>query len=469
VRVAGSTAPLWTALLALAGGAAWAPVAAKLLGLAAHLTGLVLMDRLVRQLGGSRGAAAVAVVAFGVTDRLVFAALSGMEVSLFNVFLLAGLLRHGEERADAGRPPVSFLLFGLAALARPEGLLLPLLAALDRALRAHPGGADLEVDGRGLRRAAVGLAVAAVIVVPVALAYLAISGSPLPTTLGAKASGPPRFALELRHLRIVLEILFQSQPVFTLLAAGGAVTLASRIGTPRDRGLLLPMWTFALPIASAMLSSGEEFLAGNFGRYFFPLLPCVILLGLVALEPVASARLRTLRLAGALRLPLVAIGLAVLLLPPLQRTARVFSLHLQARTNVEQTDLAAARWLAAHVTPEARLAVVDIGLVKYLLPNPVVDLGGIVSPERQEFVRRARREQGASWPVALQQWLETQQPDYVVSFPKWFPILEREPERFPPLVRFRIRDNVAMAGDELVVYATPWSRPATRREPAGTR
>jgi hypothetical protein len=60
-------------------------------------------------------------------------------------------------------------------------------------------------------------------------------------------------------------------------------------------------------------------------------------------------------------------------------------------------------------------------------------------------------------------------PDYVILFPKWFPLLEREPARFVPRLRLRIRDNVALAGDELVVYSTPWTRYLLRPEAAPLR
>ena len=74
----------------------------------------------------------------------------------------------------------------------------------------------------------------------------------------------------------------------TLLALGGVVESVRRFAGPRDRGLLLALWTLALPLASAMLSSGREVAVGNFGRYFFPLLPCVVLLGLLALSASAA-------------------------------------------------------------------------------------------------------------------------------------------------------------------------------------
>ncbi len=465
-RVAGSTAPLWTALLAilavLPGSlAAWT----KLAGLAAHVATLVATYRLGRALDLTPRRTALAVALVGATDWLVFAAPSGMEVGLFAALSLAAMARQITERREPGRPPVAFLLCALAALARPEGLLLLLLAALDRAVTAD--GTGWRVDPRGIRSAALGLAVAATMLVPVGLAFTALSGSPWPTTLAAKSPGPAELVPQLRHLAQVFELLFASQALPTLLAAAGAVELLQRPAAGPSgrswRGLLPALWLIALPLAgSALTAPGRGLAAGNFGRYYFPLLPVVVLLGVLGLAPLSFARLRELRVGARLRLPIGVAAVTLLVGLPLLRTVHGASLYLQARANLAESDLAAAHWLAAHVPPDAVVAAVDIGALRYELPNPILDLAGIAQPGLVRFLERARREQGLDWQRALLVWIERRRPDYVVVYPAWFPLLERDPRRFPALARFRIHGNIAMAGDQLVVYATPW----TRKDPA---
>ena len=63
-------------------------------------------------------------------------------------------------------------------------------------------------------------------------------------------------------------------------------------------------------------------------------------------------------------------------------------------------------------------------------------------------------------------WLDEVRPEIIVIFPSWFSQLDREPERFPVLHRIHVPDNVAMAGAELVIYATPWTRPGVVRSAA---
>jgi hypothetical protein len=463
--VAGSTAPLWTLLLAplfLLPGPV--EVWTKLLGLAAQAATVGATFVLGRRLGLGRPLAALAATLVAGTDYLLWASISGMEVPLFNFLALAGIAAHvGERRADlAGppRPPVSFLLLGLAALARPEGILLPILAALDRVVVGASSG--LALSRVGARRALAGLALAALLVAPMALANEVISGSPAPTTLAAKSEGPRGWLPEGRHVNKILGFLLGSQPLPVLLAAGGALLLLARLGTSRDGGLLLPAWAAAMPLALATLSSGRELLVGNFGRYFYPLLPAFVLLGVLALDLPGTERLRSLSI-GRLRLPLAApLALLLFLLPLVSRARNSVAVFLQARQNVEDSDVLAARWLAANVPPDALLGLCDIGVIKYRLPNPIVDLAGIASPERRIFLDRMEREHGLPWPQALRLWLEEVRPEYIVLYPRWFPLLEGDLARFPVLERFPIPDNVAMGGDELVVYATPWTRTPQR-------
>lgn len=463
--VAGSTAPLWTLLLAplfLLPGPV--EVWTKLLGLAAQAASVGATFVLGRRLALGRPLAALAAILVAGTDYLLWASISGMEVPLFNFLVLAGIAAHvGERRADAAaapRPPVSFLLFGLAALARPEGVLLPILAAIDRVVVA--GGTGLALSRAGARRAVAGLALSAILVVPVALAYEAISGSPAPTTLAAKSEGPRGWLPEGRHLQKILGFLFGSQPLLTVIAGGGALALVARLGSPRDGGLLLPAWAAGMPLALATLFSGRELLVGNFGRYFYPLLPAVVLLGVLALDALGPERLRVLSI-GRLRLPVaVPLVLLLLLLPLVPRAGTAAAIFLQARQNVEDSDVLAARWLAVNVPPDALLGVCDIGVLKYRLPNPIVDLAGIASPERRDFLDRMAREHGLPWPQALRLWIEEVKPEFIILYPRWFPLLEADPARFPVLERFSIPNNVAMGGDELVVYATPWTRDRLR-------
>jgi len=467
LAVPASTAPLWTVALALLSALPgslffWTKAA----GIAAHAAGVERSYVLARRLGLAPARATAAALLVAATGWLAWSAVSGMEVPLFVLLATAGMVRHVEERAEPARPALSLVLFSLAALARPEGLLLLPLAIADRALvvtRGPEGGPALARPP--WRRLAWGAAAALLVVAAVGWVHFRLWGSPLPTTLAAKSGGAPRWVPDLVFLKGVFGLLFLAQPVALLLAAGGAVELLRRAGTRRDRGLLLPLWAFGLPLASALLSSGQGVLVGNFGRYFFPVLPALALLALLALErlPPGWGRLS----AGGRALPAGALLLVALFaLPAAAGLVDTGRLHLQARANVDDSDVAVARWVVERLPPEARLAVCDVGALGWLAPNPLFDLAGILSPGVAREIARAKREEGLDWPPVLLRIVERERPDYVILYPRWFPLLERDPARFPVLLRQRIPDNVTMAGDELVVYATPWTRYPPRPEAA---
>ena len=85
--------------------------------------------------GSARGLAALAAVLTLATSWLVWSALSGMEIPLFVLLSLWGMILHLRERSGPrpGRRS-RIAVLAVAVLARPEGLLLLLLALLDRLL-----------------------------------------------------------------------------------------------------------------------------------------------------------------------------------------------------------------------------------------------------------------------------------------------------------------------------------------------
>jgi hypothetical protein len=457
--VTGSTAPLWTALLSLlfllpGSVIVWT----KLLGVAFHLAGVAATWRLARELDLGRGLASLAAVLTLATSWLVWSALSGMEVPLFVALSLSGMILHLRERAAPERPPLSAGVFAVAALARPEGLLLLVLALVDRCLvfrRDEQDGA-LVWERPRLRSVLLGAALAACALAGTLLFYRWAGGAFLPTTFAAKNGELRRFLPDLQYIHTVLGILFRPQPYMVLLSGAGIAALVERLGTPRDRGLLPALWLIALPVVySTMSPSGKGILVGNFGRYYFPFFPVVAVLGVLGLERAAAALGPRLRAGGAL-LPVRALLLVLLFWPTVSTLLQGAGRYAQNVANVQDSDVAAARWLAPRLHPDAVLAVNDIGALKFLLPNRVIDLAGIANPEIRSEINRAVRE-NRPWEPVMAGEIAKRRPDYLVIFPDWFPTLSLDPS-FQPLHRIPIRDNITMGGNEIVVYATPWTR-----------
>lgn len=475
--VAGSTAPLWTALFALwavlpGSELAWAKGAGALLFAAVVLLAHGLARDLIRDPAREgfpgRGLALLAGALTAATGWLVWSALSGMEIALFTALTLAGVRLHLRERREPARRPWSLAVLGLAVLARPEGALLVALALADRLLvfcragEGASGGAALSLEAPGRRRlaaAALGAIAAAALVAPVAAYYAWIGGGPLPTTLAVKTGHDVGLHLpDLRYLHVAFGVLFRAQPWCAVLAPAGALLLLGRLGTGRDRGLLPALWVAVLPLAYACL--GSSTLVGNFGRYLFPLLPFVVVLGVLALEPLAAA-LDPGR--GRLRRALVALALGALLWPAATELVRGAERYARNVRDVEEGDGAMVRWLEERLPPAAVLGVVDLGYAAAELPNPILDLVGIASPEVSAHVRRARAE-GGSWQDGVLAFVEERRPDYLMLFPDWLPAAAAPGSPFRPVHAVRVPDNMTLGGDLIVLYSTPWTRYPLREE-----
>lgn len=445
--VAGSSAPLWTALVAVVFALGMPPLwGVKLLGTACFLATVHATGRLAAELGLSRGLRRLAAVLVATTHWLAWAGLAGMEIHLFTALALWGLVLHLRERA-AGSAGASLPVLALACLARPEGFLLLALALADRALAAL----GERRRPRELVRLAVPLAAALLAVVPTLVFFRLIGDSFLPTTFGVKAPPDPDYLVSGRYLRAALDVFFRSQPVMLVFAGAGVLDLAERLGTPRSRGLLPAAWLVGMPLAYSLLAADRgPVIVGNFGRYLFPLLPLVAIFGLLGCARPAR------RLGRAAR----AVAVGAVLLPQLWGLAAGVPLYLRTIANVEDGDVAAARWLAERLDAGALLAVQDVGALKYHLPNPVLDLTGIVNPEILPHLR------GADWEASLYGYLAERRPAYLVVFPEYYPRLVSAPG-FHPARSFPVPDNLTLAGDELVVYSTPWTGSWSLREGAG--
>jgi hypothetical protein len=152
-----------------------------------------------------------------------------------------------------------------------------------------------------------------------------------------------------------------------------------------------------------------------------------------------------------------AILIAFLLAPSVATLIQGAARYAQNVANVEDSDVAMALWLRDRLPPQAVLAVQDIGALGFLMPQRLVDVSGIVSPRVQTLVREATTPGDPFGTAGMRRFLEESRPDYLVAYPAWYPALVADPA-FRPLHRLHIDGNITMAGDELILYATPWTR-----------
>ena len=438
--VAGSTAPLWTLLLAGA-RVLGAPglLAGKVLGLAGYVVTALLVRRLALALGHSRGFALAGGLAAVGLGRLAWGALSGMEVPLAAALVAGALLL-----ATSGYPIRAATAFGLATLARPEASLLVVLHV---------------AEARALGPAAARACVAALVLAPALAFNLATVGRLIPATAAAKVEGgllgylegTPNAWGEAGHrlgeyAREWGALLAADHPALPALAGAGLVLV-------RGAGL---GWTPAAlvlhPLAMALLAPyrGPAF---QTGRYSTHLLPLTIVLALAAAARLRGGSAWRRRFAG-----LMAAGFGASLLVGLGPASRDYAWGVQ---NINAMQVRLGRWVADHTPPAARLAVNDIGAISYFGDRAIVDLMGLATPAILPY-----RRQG---PLGVLHFLERTCPDYLIVFPEWFPELAARRDLFRPIETVRLPRNLVAGAAEMVVYETGWNRWAPGRTPCTPR
>jgi hypothetical protein len=426
--VAVSTAPLWSVALAglLALGVP-ALAAAKALGLACWVATGLVTRRLAGAVGLPPGLACGAGLAVIGLSRLVWGALSGMEVPLATLAVAAAAWAIARGRPDLGAAGL-----GLATLARPEAALLAALHAL---------GAPRWPAA--LRRAAL----AGLVVAPAVAFNLATGNRVVPVSAAAKIEGgllgraeglADAWAVALRDVSVFVadwgRLLWEDHLALPALLLVGLVV--TRAGPLRwlAAGLVLH------PVAMALIAPyrGPSFQTGRYSSHLAPLAVVVALAGFQRVRDRLPGR--PLRVAAG---AILFVGLVWTL--PAGATAYAWGVQ-----NINAMQVRLGHWLAAHTPPDTLIALNDLGALTFFGERRVVDLVGLATPEVLPY-----RRQGAE---AMLRYLGRRCPEYLVIFPAWFPELAARADLFRPATEVTLAHNVVAGAATMTVYETVWHR-----------
>jgi len=440
---AGSTAPLWTFLLAgvyLIGGRF--PVAGQVLSGACFLAALATTYALGRHLTRSRWLAWLAGMVVATNGRMVWAGLSALETCLFAASSLLAIAVHlrGRDRST-WHPYATAVLFGLAALTRPEGYLLFALAIANYA--SHSIGRNGIRNTQYVLRIAYSVFIFAAIVAPYLLFSLKTSGHLLPNTYHAKTVVsilPDRDVLSLAARYLILD----NPVLLPFVLVGGLVLL--------KRAPLLSLWSAGLPLAYAFLHTPLY----QHGRYLMPLIPCNAVLGAVGLLEAWRIVRRRRPLAGPISRihaveTLKTLGTMLIIVGTAWRLPYMASQYVSNVEEINRMHVALGYWLAEHTPPDALVALNDIGAIAYISGRPVVDLAGLVTPEVVPLLRAPDRD------ARLAGFLAGRNVEYVVIFPNWFPGLAANPA-LEPIYQATLERRTIAGGETMVVYQAHWRR-----------
>lgn len=386
-RVEGYTNFLWTIVsvpfIALGAGEVMGPVGMGLGALCALAT-LVLLVLFVRQTDERPLVAGLAALLLAVDGSFALWSVSGMETAFFGLWLLAGATAYLWENRRAGRPGVlSGVLFALAAMSRPEGLLVFALTVIHQVflrladLRRERSWLAAAVNWADMGRILGFLAVFA----PYFLWRYRYYGHLLPNTFYAKVTLENTEAQHSRGWRHL--------EMFVNVHRGWLILLFPLIALLRRR--VRPWATYAALIL-AVYSAYIVYVGGDWsvGRFFAPILPFFYLLlaaglvrlaeGILALLPLPEGERRrrgvrvTMTLTSVL---LLVIGLFALYdASSVHGEDELFVQRFQAAT-ATRARVTFGRWLKAHVPPDTYIAVDAAGQIPYFSGLRTLDMFGI--------------------------------------------------------------------------------------------
>lgn len=145
------------------------------------------------------------------------------------------------------------------------------------------------------------------------------------------------------------------------------------------------------------------------GRYLIPVMPLFFLWGLAGLVLWAQTDAPFYWRRVISRVWVISTGLVLLLFWGLGMRAYAMDVAV-----IESEMVDTALWLNAHTEPSALVAAHDIGALGYFGQRRLLDLAGLVSPEVIPFITDEQ---------ALRVYLDSQETDYLMTFPSWYPNL----------------------------------------------
>jgi len=391
---AGSTAPLWTFLLAIGFLIGLAPyVWTYLLGWVVLTLLAICAENIARKLVASyQTQIPWAGLFFVFAWHLTWSAVSGMETLLHGLIILAvlGALIGGSRRYLA-----LGLLAGLSIWVRPDGMTLfgPILfVGLLSEKTWH-------LRGEAIWKSLLGFSS---MFFPYLLFNLMLSGNPMPNTFYAKQAEYEAYWLSKGLQERISDYLWPilASPSLVLIPSA-FIWMFRRIRDWNWGAIASLIWFFGyLAIYFTRLPAYQH------GRYIIPALPVMYLWGILGLLEFATASGSIKRVVQLWQILTVFLCLTFEVVAARQNAFDIFW--------IESEMVTTAQWVEQNIPPDARLAVHDIGAFGYFVQNPLVDMAGLITPEVVPFIRDQTR---------LAEYLDAKSVDYLITFPGLYPQL----------------------------------------------
>jgi len=456
--VPGVAAPAWVGLLAAGGSAAGFLLAAKVLGVLCLILTAFLVWRITLDLLGDWRFAFLAGMLVAASPRLMAGALAGTEGPLAGLAIAAVVYWQGigwegmrRQRVVAG------VAAGVAALSRPELVLVLPLMVLDRWLVAiwhsQPGRRLVHAFTRSLPEPIIG----GLVLAPYLL-YNWRAGGPL----WQQPELPLRPEPGLEWVLAAVQALWASNPLVLAAAALGlpaAALAAARRGARHPSFLVLLTPLLFLSAPGFIWREGNPGNAGYAATYLAPL---VIVLGAAGLfllyralgQGAARSRRPALRVGFGMGIALVVFGLAALAW--FTHTAAWFE-HGFLVKKVSELNGFIGRWAADHTAPDASIASREIGAIGFFSRRRMVDLGGTLDRKGLNYLRRP-----GAFDSKVLAFLQEEKPSYLAIRPLEVPDLSQRIDLLASAVTCVVQNPLTGGVITWTLYETAWPPPSVR-------
>jgi len=460
-----STAILYTLMLAAFYAISLKPIPdAIALGLLLHLGAAVLVYMISRRLSLTPVISAIAAIFFAAIPRLIWGALSGMEIPLYVFLTCLGIYWHIRYPWNEGwRAYLASFAFGLAALARPECAAFLVCSIADRFISYIRFDRTKISIPRFLRTLPVHLLIFAAVVAPAASYNTASYGKPLPPAFYAKTRSidagnmlGARIAGTATYIKESITASKRDNLLFCIMLLPGliACVIASR-EQPRTGILLLPLGLLLIPAATGIAAptgphKSYSQLLMQHGRYSAYLCPLLSIIGAIGVTAVLSLFSKVRGAKPLLeRSAIAAFAITVVLM--LASANIMLAQHYSKEVgNINDMQVSLGKW-AVSLPSDAVLAVNDAGAIAYFSHHRILDTVGVVNPEVVPYLNRHKNRN-----MGLMEYLRERKPDYVIIFPNWYPRIAARRDIFHPIRSIKLKHNVVCGGQEMVVYKPTW-------------
>ncbi len=427
ISSAGSTSPLWSALLAVGFLINLSPYFwTYFLGVTTLFALAVVSEWSVRQLIVSYRPRIPWVGIFIAFEwHLAWAAMSGMETLLHGLIVttvLVLLMTNSPRYLTLG------LLAGLSVWVRPDGLTL--LGPIGMVILLQKD--DLLSRLTALVKFLIGFGALFVFYL---LFNLAIGGTPMPNTFYAKQA---EYAV------------WQMLPIFDRLGqmslqllVGPSLALLPGVIAWLVKSIRGRMWGSLAAILwclGYLLLYISRLPVYQHGRYIMPAMPIFFLFGLLAFVEFDTGKMfsryhwiaQTIWRGG---LVMLVIGFIVL----------GANSYAQDVAVIESEMVVTANWASENLPDGVVIAAHDIGALGYFDDHKLIDLAGLISPEVIPFIRDEPQ---------IESFLNEKGADYLIAFPGFYPALTRDAE-----VVFVSNSSFSIAFGEQNMAVYTWKTP----------